>query len=272
MNIKIIIFIVAIALSILSREKKNYEMPYKLNWKKDVPLISSATLFGITTGIAGNKQASVSEDFINSLKVSDINSFDRSAIYQWSDDANIASDFTSRTAILSPLLLAIPIISQKNFKDLLSVSVMYGEAYLLNMGISGTMQRTVDRSRPFLYGDEIDMDAKMIRGKIGRRSFISGHTSNSFCGAVFFSKVFSDMYPDSNIRFLVWGASLSTATATGMLRYYAGKHFPTDIIAGAAVGSLIGYLVPVFHKNKDKRVNLSFNAGETNSLNVNVRL
>jgi membrane-associated phospholipid phosphatase len=40
---------------------------------------------------------------------------------------------------------------------------------------------------------------------------------------------------------------LGTAAAVGGLRIAAGKHFPTDILAGAAVGSLVGYLVPRLH-------------------------
>jgi membrane-associated phospholipid phosphatase len=41
---------------------------------------------------------------------------------------------------------------------------------------------------------------------------------------------------------------LISASYVGYLRYLAGKHFPSDVIVGAFMGSVAGYLVPYFHK------------------------
>ena len=87
--------------------------------------------------------------------------------------------------------------------------------------------------------------------------FFSGHTSYSFYSATFISKVFSDMNPDSNFRYAVFGLTHAVAAFVGYMRYEAGKHFPTDVIAGAAVGSLIGYLVPELHANASERIGLN---------------
>ena len=38
------------------------------------------------------------------------------------------------------------------------------------------------------------------------------------------------------------------AAAVGTLRVAAGRHFPTDVLAGAALGSLIGWLIPTVHR------------------------
>lgn len=38
------------------------------------------------------------------------------------------------------------------------------------------------------------------------------------------------------------------AAAVSTLRVVAGKHFPTDVVAGAALGSGIGWLVPTVHR------------------------
>jgi membrane-associated phospholipid phosphatase len=46
-----------------------------------------------------------------------------------------------------------------------------------------------------------------------------------------------------------WNAVVlyGAATGVGALRVAAGKHFPTDIIVGAVLGSAIGWLVPTLH-------------------------
>ena len=84
--------------------------------------------------------------------------------------------------------------------------------------------------------------------KTSRRSFYSGHTSSAFASMVFLAGVFERLYPDSDARGWVWGGCLAAATTTGYLRYAAGRHYPTDILAGAAVGAFVGYLVPALHE------------------------
>ena len=41
--------------------------------------------------------------------------------------------------------------------------------------------------------------------------------------------------------------SLSLAVATGVQRILSGNHFITDVLAGAAIGSLTGFVVPFLH-------------------------
>ena len=61
---------------------------------------------------------------------------------------------------------------------------------------------------------------------------------------------------------VVWVSSLSLAAYTSFARVKAGVHFPTDVIAGAAVGFAIGYLVPVLHKkDRSDRVQVAVGPG-----------
>ncbi len=46
----------------------------------------------------------------------------------------------------------------------------------------------------------------------------------------------------------MWAGSLTLAATTGYMRYQGGKHFPTDIISGAIIGSLAGWGVPKLHE------------------------
>jgi len=40
------------------------------------------------------------------------------------------------------------------------------------------------------------------------------------------------------------------------LRYASGKHFPTDIITGALVGSAVGYFIPFLHRTNESDINV----------------
>jgi membrane-associated phospholipid phosphatase len=126
---------------------------------------------------------------------------------------------------------------------------MYIESIVIESGLNGIVKSTVGRKRPYVYNPDIPVEKKT--GTDAVRSFYSGHTSTAFNSAVFLSVVFSDYYPESVLRYIIWSGSLLLASATGYLRYRAGKHYLTDIIAGAAMGSLTGYMVPAIHRTKE---------------------
>ena len=58
------------------------------------------------------------------------------------------------------------------------------------------------------------------------------------------------MYPSSPYSGLVWAGSLSLAGFVGALRIAAGKHYPTDVVAGALVGTGVSLSILGFHKKK----------------------
>ncbi len=78
-------------------------------------------------------------------------------------------------------------------------------------------------------------------------SFYSGHTSLDFSLAVASGTIAS--MRGYRLAPAVWVAALPIAAFTGYLRIAADKHYFTDVLAGAAIGSAIGFLVPfVFHR------------------------
>jgi membrane-associated phospholipid phosphatase len=220
---------------------------YKLNYGTDLTLsgIGITTLTGAY--FLGKHQDTLSEKDVQSLSRSDVNSFDRSATYNRSEKSNEWSNYTNAALIASPVIL---LENQQLRSDFLTISVMYIESILLESGLKSVVKSTVSRNRPYVYNPDVP-DGKKIK-KDAVRSFYSGHTSSAFNSAVFLSVVFSDYFPESAFRFAVWGGSLLLASATGYLRYRAGKHYPTDILAGAAMGSLTGYIVPALHRTKDR--------------------
>ena len=79
-------------------------------------------------------------------------------------------------------------------------------------------------------------------------AFFSGHASAAFTVAVFTGEWFSEMYPNSAYRPLVWAGTLSLAGFVGALRIAAGKHYPSDVVVGALAGTGISLAVIRLHK------------------------
>jgi membrane-associated phospholipid phosphatase len=75
-------------------------------------------------------------------------------------------------------------------------------------------------------------------------SFTSSHAANHFSVAMFFYATLKDHIGKWAILFFIWAAGICYA------QMYVGVHYPTDIIAGALVGLLIGYGTSYFFNKK----------------------
>jgi len=186
-------------------------------------------------------------EMILNLDRTDINSFDRSATQQNSESARKLSDVFEFGVFVLP---APFIFSKEMRKETKEIAVMYIETFTLNLFSTTLVKLVTTRNRPFVYNPEVGINKKMVKN--ARMSMYSGHTSHTAAMSIFTAKVFSDFYPDSQWKPVVWGTAIAIPTITGYLRYKAGKHYPTDVIAGAAMGGLIGFLIPQLHKVKSK--------------------
>jgi membrane-associated phospholipid phosphatase len=86
-------------------------------------------------------------------------------------------------------------------------------------------------------------------------SFFSGHTSLTFSLAVSAGVVTSRR--GYKLAPVVWASGLTLAAATGYLRIAADKHYVTDVLTGAAMGSLAGWAWPTLvhpHIQRDVEV------------------
>lgn len=78
-------------------------------------------------------------------------------------------------------------------------------------------------------------------------SFYSGHTSFAFATAAAAGTIF--VLRDYPFAPEVLGLGLAEATAVGYLRLAANEHYFTDVLAGAAIGGVVGFAVPwLFHR------------------------
>lgn len=119
------------------------------------------------------------------------------------------------------------------------------EAALLSGLITGAMKVIIGRARP--YNDLGNMHFTPFNFKDNLNSFPSGHTTMAFALATIFShKV------DENYAYPIFYAM---AASTGFARIYLDKHWLSDVLAGAFIGTVSAKAILNAEKArlKDKR-------------------
>ena len=219
---------------------------YDLDTGREIALYSAGLLLGLGGfGISAGLEPLTAEQ-IATLEVADVIGFDRISTRYWSPAAGKASDILAFSLLAAPLLLYTETGAGMSGGDL---TVMYTETMLLQQTSVFLIKSAVGRARPFVYNDDPRIPTELRRSQTAVRSFPSGHTATAFAGAVFTGEVFARLNPDDPARHWVRGTTLLLAATTGWLRIRAGKHYPTDVIVGALIGSLVGWGVPRLHEN-----------------------
>ena len=221
------------------------QSPYEFNFKTESVIIgTSAIAMGTGFTIHYNMDP-LSEDEIFSMTSAEIGSFDLKATKNYSFSDRSRSDICLMSSYALPALF---LTSKKTRNEFGAIAILYGETLFAVKGITNVTKRSVKRPRPFVYNPTVPMAEKT---KLQARfSFFSGHTSITAANSFMVAKIFSDFFPDSELKPYVWTVAAVLPAATGYFRVRAGKHYPTDVITGYAVGAAIGILIPHFHKKK----------------------
>lgn len=168
-------------------------------------------------------------------KIEQVNNFDtnfRNSL-KWSNDnlekANLLSDILLYGVVVGSIPTT-PLLSKRNYSTLLLLNL---EVLSVNGIITDLIKTISKRERPYSrYGN-------VTKSNETYRSFYSGHTSSAFSIAVSTALSFSQEFPDKKNK--IWLTAISFATATGYFRIAGDKHYLTDVLAGAIIGSLVGY-------------------------------
>ncbi|MEZ0538817.1 phosphatase PAP2 family protein [Fibrella arboris] len=247
--------------------------PYALKTGREAILLGAGAVTYGTAYVFNKQLTPLTANGIAELNRAAIPGFDRSATNHYSTGAAHLSDLTLGAGIgLTGIVILSakapakahpgrpqivpgepkpPLTSSFFNSELYTVGVMYVETMLLTNGLKSTVKNAVERTRPFAYNPTVALGEKL--DKDTQRSFYSGHASNAFATAVFAAEVFRHYHPASRAKAWVWVGSLGLATGTAYLRYEAGQHFPSDLVVGAAVGSLAGWAIPKLHETRHSR-------------------
>ena len=122
------------------------------------------------------------------------------------------------------------------------------EALLLGSAIGGIVKGVTGRARPYVVADSNPRDFKLFRGFHGGTdlsSFPSGHTIAAFAAAAAVTSETSRWWPRSTV--LIAPLMYGGATAVGLSRLYNNKHWASDVVLGAAIGTFSGLKVVRYH-------------------------
>ena len=240
--------------------------PYRLQAGREIGLAGAGVVLLGAGALVGKGQDPLSAAEVAALDRQEINGFDRGATSQWSTGAGTASDVMVWSLRASPVAL---MVTRPGSSAPITLGVMYAESILLGDGLVNLLKTVTDRTRPYAYNENPAIPQEDKESLHAVRSFPSGHTAHAFVSVVFLNTVFGRLKPDSPLRPWLWAGGLTAAGTVGYLRYASGNHFPTDILAGAAIGSLAGWAIPKIHESDAVRVSV-LPSGDRTTLGVSL--
>lgn len=153
---------------------------------------------------------------------------DNTRIFGSPEDAEDASDYLRDAAGVTYFITALATPSGEDAKPW-SVAKLKGltvgvAAVLLTDGTTELLKQATDRTRPDGSDDE---------------SFPSGHTSSASAFATLANRNLQSLSLSKTNRTLLRIGFTTLAAATGWARVEAGRHFPSDVLVGYALGHFI---------------------------------
>jgi membrane-associated phospholipid phosphatase len=114
------------------------------------------------------------------------------------------------------------------------------EAVLVADVVTYALKGITGRARPFVFADTSPHNFKFFKGfgDGNRQSFPSGHSTSAFAAAAAVTAETGTWWPKSTwvIGPLMYGG----ATMVGLSRMYHNRHWASDVVLGAAIGTFSG--------------------------------
>jgi len=229
------------------------DTPYTASWAVDLPVsMAAAAAVGVPRLFLG--------DLVRGggpYDAASVNGMDR-FVTGWHDAAaGTASDVLLWSLVAWPFAAdALDVgVSDGSWRGWAIDSAVIAETLLVAGALNQLTKIAVQRPRPLLYGRPAGDPALDVPDN--HLSFYSGHTSTVFAAGLAWAFTFARRHPDSPWRFAVYGGAALAGSTVGLLRMLAGKHFTSDVLVGAAMGTLVGIGVPWLHAKAGSGVSVA---------------
>ena len=174
-----------------------------------------------------------------------LNGLDRGAVDNAFQAGATAANITMGLGLAIPYA-SLAFLDKKNRRLWADDNLILSESIAVTALITEVVKISVSRPYPFLYSNQHHVP-EQERDRTNYASFWSGHTALPMAAAVTFDYLFEKRHPHSKWRWFFRIAGPSLALAAGSFHTSAGNHFPTDVLAGAAAGGSIGFIIPWMH-------------------------
>ena len=216
---------------------------FDFSFKRDALLLGGGIALAVSGQLIKNSVAPLTDAEILALDRSTINAFDRGATYQNKARDGTISDYLLGFSLVAPFSV---LASRSVRQEVTPILMMYLETGTLVAGLTNISKGLVQRTRPLAYNDDFTLSYKRRIGT--RHSFFSGHTSTS-AAFMFLTASMVQHYADKPAwKYAAWSGAVVIPGTIAYLRYSAGKHFPSDVLVGYAVGAGCGLLIPALHR------------------------
>ena len=222
---------------------------YTIKPSVDIPLVVGGAAWDLYGFAQISNKNSTSIERLNSLKISNLDWFDRWAVHPYSHSIDQLSYVPFYVAM--PLPLAVFGIDSRMRKDFWKLTYLYGEAMILTGVLYTSAVHYVSRLRPLTYETSSPLEERQSANS--RNSFFAGHVALVGTSVFFIAQAYADYHPESHYKWAFYSGAAVITGLTGYWRNKAGEHFPTDIGLGAVIGVASGLLTPTLHRTKFMR-------------------
>ncbi len=154
-------------------------------------------------------------------------------------------------AFIDPVLSGV---REKSVQTGLADAFMYAESLSFTMAMTNIVKMAVRRPRPIAYIEAAahKNDQNYANNSTDSAlSFFSGHSAITATVSATATYLAFSRSPHTARPWITLAAGAALTTFVSIERVRAGRHFPTDVIAGSIAGAGIGVLVPHLHRTED---------------------
>lgn len=147
-----------------------------------------------------------------------------------------------------PLYIFLLVFAILNFKKKAIWWILFAAVtvILANLISSNLIKENIFRLRPCNDPSLADSIRVIVNYRPQSSSFTSSHATNHFAMGTFFYFTLKNIIGKWGLLFFLWASLIC------MAQVYVGVHFPLDVIGGALIGFIFGYLMAkLFNKNFD---------------------